>query len=98
MSVGPSPRPSLPTFPALVVDLEVSEVVADSLHRESCKSVNNLYNIPYVFGSVAELAAGHAGAETVVADTDRVVFESVREIVVALCHRSHKDTDTFFRS
>lgn len=47
---------------------------------------------------MAELAAGHTGTEAVLADADCVVLESVREIVITLCHRSHKDTYTFFRS
>lgn len=41
MSVDSSVRPSLATLPSLIVVLEVSGVVDDSLHRESYSSVTD---------------------------------------------------------
>lgn len=41
---------------------------------------------------MAELTARNAGTETVVAETDRVVLEAVREIIITFCHRTHKYT------
>ena len=56
------------------------------------------YNVPDIFGSMAELTAGHTGAQTVVADTDGVVLESIGEIVLTFSHCSNKNTDAFVSS
>lgn len=56
------------------------------------------YNVPHIFGSMAELTAGHTGAQTVVADTDGVVLESIGEIVLTFSHCSDKNTDAFIGS
>lgn len=50
-------------------------------------------NVPHFLRRVAELAAGHTGTETVVADTDRVVLERVGKVIVALGHGTDKDGD-----
>lgn len=42
---------------------------------------------------MAELATGHTGTQTIVADTDGVVLEGVGEVVVSLGHGSDEDTD-----
>jgi len=52
-------------------------------------------NVPNVLGGVAELAARDAGAQAVVADTDRFVLECVGEVVLAFSHGSDKDADAF---
>ena len=41
---------------------------------------------PYILSCMTELAACDAGTETVVTDTYRIVFDMVREVVVALGH------------
>ena len=43
---------------------------------------------------MAEFAARHAGAQTVVADADGVVLEAVREVVPAFRHRPDKHANT----
>jgi hypothetical protein len=53
------------------------------------------HDVPYILGSMAKLAARDTGAETVVADADRFVLESICKIVFALSHGSDKDTDAF---
>lgn len=50
-------------------------------------------NVPHLLGRVAELAAGHTGTETVVADTDGVVLERVSKVIVALGHGTNEDGD-----
>lgn len=57
-----------------------------------------LDNVPYVFGSVAELAAGNAGREAVVADSDLLVYIFVGEVVGAFGHGTDKDTYALFGS
>lgn len=57
-----------------------------------------LDNVPGILGRVAELAARHAGTQTVVANTDRVIFKRIGEIVMPFGHSTHKDTDTFTRA
>lgn len=52
-------------------------------------------DIPHFLGGMAELAACHTRAQTVVADTDGVVLEGVGEIVVSLGHGADEDTDAF---
>jgi hypothetical protein len=51
-------------------------------------------DIPNLFGSVAELATGNTGTETVVADTDSFVLERVGKVIVALGHGTDEDGDT----
>lgn len=55
-----------------------------------------LKNIPHLLRGVTKLTAGHTGTQTVVADTDGVVFEGVCEIIVTLGHGSDEDADTLF--
>lgn len=43
---------------------------------------------------MAEFAARNTSAQTVVADTDRIILERVRKVIMALCHGTDKDTDT----
>ncbi len=52
-----------------------------------------LNNVPDVFGSVAELAAGNASRETVVADGNLLVYVFVGEVVGTLGHGTDKDTN-----
>lgn len=54
-------------------------------------------DIPDLFGSMAELAAGNTGTKTVVADTDSIVLEGVGKVVVALGHGTDEDGDTLVR-
>jgi len=42
---------------------------------------------------VAELATGHTGRETVVADTDGVILERIGKVVVTLGHGTDKDSN-----
>ena len=51
-------------------------------------------NIPDLFGSVAELAAGDTGTKTVVTDTDGFILKRVCEVVVSLGHGTDEDGDT----
>lgn len=51
-------------------------------------------DIPNLFGSVAELAAGNTGTETVVADTDSFVLERIGKVIVALGHGTDENGDT----
>ena len=54
-----------------------------------------LDDIPHLFSRVAEFAAGHAGAEAIVADADRVVLDGVGKVVLAFGHGSYEHTDAF---
>jgi hypothetical protein len=54
-----------------------------------------LYDVPYVFGSVAELTACNAGTEVELADGDGVVLDLVGKVVVALGHGSDEDGNAF---
>ena len=47
---------------------------------------------------MAEFTACYAGAQAVIADTDRVVFEGIRKIVVSFGHSSYENTDAFVRT
>lgn len=47
---------------------------------------------------MTEFAACHTCAETVIADTDRLILETVCEIVPSLCHGSNENADAFFRA
>jgi hypothetical protein len=53
----------------------------------------NLEDVPNVLCCVAELAACNAGTEVEVADTDAVVLDSVREVIVTLGHSTNEDGD-----
>lgn len=44
---------------------------------------------------MAEFAASDAGAEAVVADTDRFVLERVGKVVFSFGHGTHKNTNAF---
>ena len=52
-----------------------------------------LDNVPDVFGGVAEFAAGHAGAQAVVADGYGIILELVSEVVSTFRHGSNEDTN-----
>lgn len=43
---------------------------------------------------MAEFAAGNTGTETVVADTNGVVFELIGKVIATFGHGAHKDADT----
>jgi hypothetical protein len=47
---------------------------------------------------MTELAACHTGAEIEVADTDGIVFELVRKVVLALGHGSNEHSDALLRA
>lgn len=52
-----------------------------------------LEDTPNILCSVAEFAAGNAGTEVEVADTDAVVLDGIGEIIIALRHSTDKDCD-----
>ena len=45
---------------------------------------------------MTKFAACHTGTQTVVADTNRFVFERISKIVIAFSHGSNEDADAFF--
>ena len=51
--------------------------------------------VPNIFGGMTEFAACNASTEAVVADTDRLVLECIREVVLAFGHGADEDTDAF---
>lgn len=51
-------------------------------------------DVPHLLRGMAELATGHTGTQTVIADTDRVVLEGIGKVIVTLGHGTHEDTDT----
>ena len=51
-------------------------------------------NIPDLLSSMTEFTAGHTRTQTVVRDTNSIVLERVRKIIMALGHRPNKDTNT----
>ena len=55
-----------------------------------------LDDVPGIFCSVAEFAAGHAGAEAEGTNADGIVFERVGKIILALGHGTDEDTYTLF--
>lgn len=55
-------------------------------------------DVPHVFDSVAELAAGNTCAQTEVADTDGVILKGVGEVVLTFGHGANKHTHTLFWS
>lgn len=81
------------------------DVVIELLVKAEIRVWNGLYvttggerrtlnDIPNIFGRVTEFGTCHAGAETVVADTDGLILERICEIVFALGHGTHKHADT----
>lgn len=61
------------------------------------KVLASLEDIPDLLRRVAELAAGNAGTQAVVADTYRLVLERVGEVIVALRHGTNKDANALLR-
>lgn len=57
-----------------------------------------LHDVPDILGRIAELSTGYAGAETEVADTDRIVLERVCEVVLTFSHCTDEDADALLRS
>lgn len=43
---------------------------------------------------MAEFTASNTGTQTVVADTDLIILEGIRKVIVALGHSPDKDADT----
>lgn len=66
--------------------------ILDNICKESI-SYPYLDDVPRIFTCVTELAAGHACAQAVVADTDGFVFESIGEVILPFRHGSDEDTD-----
>jgi hypothetical protein len=52
-----------------------------------------LNNVPRFFGSMAEFATGNTGTQAVIADTDRVVLERIREVIPSLGHGTNEHAD-----
>ena len=52
-------------------------------------------DVPRILTSVAEFAASDTCTQTVIADTDRFVFESVGEVILPFGHGANEDADTF---
>lgn len=44
---------------------------------------------------MAKLAAGHAGTQTVIADTDGFILEFISKVVLPFGHGADEDTDAF---
>ena len=57
-----------------------------------------LYYVPHILGCVAKLAASNAGRETVIADGDFLVYNSIRKRVGAFGHGAHKNADALMRT
>lgn len=55
--------------------------------------LQRLKDAPNVLCGVAELAAGNAGTEVEVADTNAVVLDCICEIIVTLRHSTDEDRD-----
>lgn len=53
--------------------------------------LQRLEDAPNVLCSVAEFAAGNAGTEVEVADTNAVVLDGIGEVIVALRHGADED-------
>ena len=58
---------------------------------------SGLDNIPNVLGGMAELTARDAGAQTEVADTDRIILELIGKVILTFSHGTDKDADALFR-
>lgn len=71
---------------------ERKKIFLDSMYKESI-SYAYLDNIPRIFACVTELAARHAGTQTVVADTDRFILESISKVILPFRHGSNENTD-----
>jgi len=73
----------------------------NSSHRQlvtsSIKGVTEIQvvskDIPNFLSSMAELAARYTGTETVVADTNCIILERVRKVILTLSHGPDKYTD-----
>ena len=59
---------------------------------------DRLNNVPNVFGCVAKLAAGDAGAEAEVTDTDGVVLEGIGKVIGAFSHGTDEDAHALPRA
>jgi hypothetical protein len=55
--------------------------------------VRRLVDFPHVFGCMTKFAAGNAGTEVKVADSDAVVLQVIGEIIATFGHGSNKDCD-----
>lgn len=96
-------RVLLPIIPVLFVSSSFLGVVggANSLCRlrgicsmqydDLLLSLLHLEDSPDVLCCVAELAACNAGTEVEVADTDTVVLDGVRKVIIALGHSTDED-------
>ena len=58
---------------------------------------NHLNDVPNILRSMAELATRHARAQTIIANTNRIILIHIRERVLPLRHRAHKHADTLLR-
>lgn len=50
-------------------------------------------NIPNFFGRVTEFTTRHTGTQTIVADTDCIIFKGICKIITALGHGTNEDAD-----
>lgn len=55
--------------------------------------LQHLEDTPNILRSVTEFAAGNAGTEVEVADTDAIILDGIGKIIVALGHSADKDCD-----
>jgi hypothetical protein len=51
-------------------------------------------NIPHFLGGMTELAACDTGTQTIIADTDCIILEGVREIIPTFGHGTDENTNT----
>jgi hypothetical protein len=63
------------------------------MDRSNPWSSAELEDVPNVFGSMAELAAGNAGTEVKLANSDAVVFDVVGKVVIAFGHGTYEYCD-----
>lgn len=54
-------------------------------------------NIPDIFSGVAEFTACNTGAQAVIANTDRFIFEGIGKIIFSFSHSSDENANAFFR-
>ena len=50
---------------------------------------------PDILRCMTELTAGNAGTEIELADSNAIVLDVIREVIVALCHGTNEDCDAF---
>lgn len=55
--------------------------------------VIHLEDAPYILGGVAELAAGNAGTQVKLADSNGVILDLVSKVVVSLRHGSDENSN-----